>query len=314
MTRIDSHLHVFAKVSPEFPREPTPVCPADREETAEKLLCEMEANGIDQAVLVQIGGNEMKHHAYLLRCLRTYPDRFLGIGLIPPELSAPEDHMDRLADGTGIIGFRISSLRGPRDPLVPVDIEDIKTYRIWKHAAEKDYVLWLYLRAIDAHVLPYLIDAFPQVRIVMNHLSIYPGKGKFSWDAKGRPRVELGTFPPALPTAQKTAILQKQGIYTGLYLGSFFSNLMVLASGQYAFSDEPYPYKDLMYRHEELAKHYTTKRMMWGTDFPWILDDPGYGQLTGIIKELLPDLDNSEYDDIMGGNAKRFLRFPDRAR
>ena len=82
MTRIDSHLHVFAKVSPEFPREPTPVCPADREETAEKLLGEMEANGIDQAMLVQTGGTEIKHHAYLLHCLKTYPDRFLGIGLV----------------------------------------------------------------------------------------------------------------------------------------------------------------------------------------------------------------------------------------
>ena len=105
MTRIDSHLHVFAKVSPEFPREPTPVCPADREETAEKLLGEMEANGVDQAMLVQTGGTEIKHHAYLLHCLKTYPDRFLGIGLVPPDLTEPEDHMDRLTDGTGIIGF-----------------------------------------------------------------------------------------------------------------------------------------------------------------------------------------------------------------
>ena len=53
---------------------------------------------------------------------------------------------------------------------------------------------------------------------------------------------------------------------------------------------------------------------MWATDFPWILEDPGYGQLTGILKELLPDLHDNECDDIMGENAKRFLRFPDHAR
>ena len=75
MTRIDAHLHVFAKVSPEFPRETTPVWPADREETAEKLLGEMEANGIDQAMLVQIGGDDITHYAYLLHCLKMYPDR-----------------------------------------------------------------------------------------------------------------------------------------------------------------------------------------------------------------------------------------------
>ena len=50
---------------------------------------------------------------------------------------------------------------------------------------------------------------------------------------------------------------------------------------------------------------------MWATDFPWILEDPGYGNLTTIIKELMPDLTEDEYRDIMGGTAKRFLRFPD---
>ncbi|MBI4553372.1 MAG: hypothetical protein HY710_14000, partial [Candidatus Latescibacteria bacterium] len=85
MPRIDAHLHVFAKLSAEFPRETGEVFPADREEPVEKLLSEMEAHRIDQAVLTQIGGTSLEHHAYLLHCLKTYPDRFLGIGLVPPE-------------------------------------------------------------------------------------------------------------------------------------------------------------------------------------------------------------------------------------
>jgi predicted TIM-barrel fold metal-dependent hydrolase len=50
---------------------------------------------------------------------------------------------------------------------------------------------------------------------------------------------------------------------------------------------------------------------MWATDFPWILEEPGYGKLTTVIEELLPDLSEAELADIMGGNAKRILRFPD---
>lgn len=299
MTRIDSHLHVFAKVSPDFPREPTPVCPADREETAEKLLGEMEANDIDQAMLVQTGGTGIEHHAYLLHCLKTYPDRFLGIGLVPPDLTHPEDHMDRLTDGTGIIGFRLSSIGGPRDPFALINIKEIKTYPIWKHAAEQDYVLWLYPRAVDAHLLQHLIDAFPQVRVVLNHLGICPGKGKFSWDAKGRPRVETIDYNPAFHTTHRLAC---------------FENVMMHISGQYAFSNEAYPYQDLARWHQRVLDLFGAKRLMWATDFPWILEDPGYGQLTGILKELLPDLHDNEYDAIMGENAKRFLRFPDRAK
>ena len=48
---------------------------------------------------------------------------------------------------------------------------------------------------------------------------------------------------------------------------------------------------------------------MRATDFPWILKEPGYDKLVGVIDELLPDLSEEERADIMGGTAKRFLGF-----
>ena len=296
MTRIDAHLHVFAKACAEFPREVTAQCPADREEPVEKLLVEMEANGVDQAVLVQIGGANLEHHAYLLHCLNSYPDRFLGIGLIPEECPEVEEHMDRLADDAGIIGFRLSSIGGPADPFAPMDVREFKTYGIWKHAAERDYVLWLYLRAIDAHLLPYLLDVFPQVRVVLNHLGVCPGNGKFTVDEKGRPRIDTPMYNPAFHTTHRLAR---------------YENVTVHLSGQYAFSKEPFPYGDLAGWHRSLVSRYGSERLMWATDFPWILEEPGYGALTQIINELLPNLSDQAYNDIMGGAAKRFLRFPD---
>jgi len=297
MPRIDSHLHVFAKVSPEFPREPTPVCPPEREETAEKLLVEMEKYDIAGAVLVQIGGTRLDQHRYLLHCLKTYPDRFLGIGLIPPEHPDPAEHMAELADGTGIIGFRLSAIGGPRDIFEKPDIRTFQTYRIWEYAAERDYVLWLYPRAIDAHLLPYLIQAFPQVRVVLNHLGMCPGKGKFTWDELGRPRIEVTGYNLAMHTTYRLAR---------------FENVTVHISGHYAFSKAAYPYQDLAGWHRSLLNDFGTKRLMWATDFPWILEEPGYGELTSIVEKMLPDLSESELADIMGGNAQRFLRFPDR--
>ena len=74
--KIDSHGHVFTKVSREFPREVSGLIPADHEEPIEKLLIEMERNQVDQAVLVQTGGADIISHAYLLRCLKSYPKHF----------------------------------------------------------------------------------------------------------------------------------------------------------------------------------------------------------------------------------------------
>lgn len=296
MPRIDAHLHVFTKVSDQFPRETTPVCPAEREEPAEKLLSEMEKHEIDQAVLVQMAGTNLAQHGYLLRCLKNYPKRFLGIGLIPQGHPNPAEHMAQLTDDTGIIGFRLSTFGGPRDIFAKMDVRAFETYPIWKYAAEHDCVLWLYPQAIEAHLLPYLIQAFPQVRIVLNHLGMTPGKGKFSWDELGRPQIQVTSYNLAMHTTYRLAR---------------FENVNVHLSGQYAFSKEAFPYQDLAGWHRSLLNDFGPKRLMWATDFPWILEDPGYGELTTVVEKLMPNVTESELADIMGGNAKRILRFPD---
>ena len=203
MVRIDAHLHVFAKASDPFPRTATDLAPGAREESVEKFLNCMEKHAIDQAMLVQLGGAQIGEHAYLQHCLKTYPDRFLGIGLIPSDCPDPKAHMDRLAEGGGIVGFRLGTLGGPRDPFAPVDVRTLESYPIWRHAAERDYVLWLYLRAADAHLTAYLVEAFPQVRVVFNHLGICPGEGKFRIDEHGRPRIETPSHNPSQHTVYR---------------------------------------------------------------------------------------------------------------
>lgn len=296
MPRIDAHLHVFTKVSAELPRETSEVWPAEREEPVEKLLGEMKNYHIDQAVLVQMAGASLAQHRYLLRCLKDYPNRFLGIGLIPQGSPNPVEHMAQLTDDTGIIGFRLSTFGGPRDIFAKMDVREFETYPIWQYAAEHDCVLWLYPQAIEAHLLPYLIQAFPQVRVVLNHLGVCPGKGKFNWDELGRPQIQVTSYNLAMHTTYRLAR---------------FENVTVHLSGQYAFSKEAFPYQDLAGWHRNLLNSFGPKRLMWATDFPWILEEPGYGKLTTVIENLMPNLSESELADIMGGNAKQFLRFPD---
>ena len=294
--RIDAHVHVFTKASSEFPREVSDQLPAEREEPVEKLLDTMAANGVSQAVLVQIGGEQLEHHAYLQHCLKCHPGRFLGIGLIPREELRPQDHMDRLAvDGEGVIGFRLSALGGPADPLATMDVREFSTYPIWRHAAEKDYVLWLYPRAGDSHVVAFLIDAFPQVRVVFNHLMVFPGEDSVSIDEKGRPRIET-SVPPLTR-------------YSSMRLHQY-ENLCIHLSGQYAFSKGDYPYRDTAGWHDSLLRYFGAQRLMWASDYPWICQEPGYGRLVHLLDELMPELDEKERAAVMGGTAARFLRFP----
>lgn len=280
--RIDSHLHVFARPSAEFPRETTPSMPAEREAPVEALLDQMAAHAIDKAVLVQTGGTSLAHHAYLQHCLRTYPDRFLGIGLIPPDAAAPADQMDRLAEDGSIIGFRLRSLGRFSQP-------------IWEHAARRDYVLWLYLRAASAPLLPQFLTAFPQVRVVVNHLMVCPRQDRFTWDAKGRPQIDVEMPPP-----------------TGYIPPSPASpKVCVHLSGQYAMSKTAYPYLDLAAWHRSLLSTFGAERLLWASDFPWIVADPGYGECVAVLDHLLPDLSSEQRQRIMGETARHFLGFRD---
>ncbi|MFH1566679.1 MAG: amidohydrolase family protein [Gemmatimonadota bacterium] len=301
MARIDAHVHVFAPASRELPRQVDDILPAGRGETAEKLLAEMEAHDVGQAVLVQIGGTALEHHAYLRHCVRAYPDRFLGIGLVPAGAPDPADHMDRLAGEGGIIGFRLSDLSGPGGPSASGDIRSLPVYPIWRRAAEADYVLWLYPREIDAALVPRLLEAFPQVRVVFNHLMVCPGAGRFHWDAKGRPQVDVPMPPPSAAALG----VPLEGPYP-------FPNACVHLSGQYAFSGQPWPYPDLAAWHRRLLAAFGPGRLMWATDFPWITADPGYDRLVTVLDRLLPELTAEDRAAIMGGTAQRFLRFPAR--
>ena len=279
--RIDAHLHVFARPSAEFPRAITPSMPAEREAPVEALLAQMAAHAIDKAVLVQTGGTSLAHHAYLQHCLRTYPDRFLGIGLIPPDAPSPADQMDRLAEDGSIIGFRLRSLGDGSRP-------------IWEHAARQDYVLWLYLRETDARQLPQFLAAFPQVRVVINHLMVCPRPDRFTWDAKDRPQIDVEMPPP-----------------TGLLGAPDSPNVCVHLSGQYAMSKAAYPYLDLAAWHRRLLSAFGAARLLWASDFPWIVADPGYGECVEVLDHLLPDLSRNQRRLVMGETARCFLGFGD---
>ncbi|HCL31646.1 MAG TPA: hypothetical protein DIC52_24855 [Candidatus Latescibacteria bacterium] len=306
--RIDAHLHVFAKASAEFPREVSDHLPAEREAPVERFLERMGSHDIDGAVLVQIGGTSLQHHAYLLHCLRQHPERFLGIGLVPPRCDDASGHMDRLVEASDgrIIGVRLGALGGPADPFDAVDVRQLPVYPIWEHAAKKDLVIWLYPRAVDAHVIPHLFEAFPQVRVVFNHLMVCPGP-KFWWDDKGRPQADV----PMPPETRYSTMGLKIGRILYNTRGHYpYPNVCVKLSGHYAFSKQPYPYEDLVGWQQSLRMVFGCERLMWATDFPWIDVDPGYDKLVGLPQRTFADLTAHETEQLMGRTAAQFLRFP----
>jgi predicted TIM-barrel fold metal-dependent hydrolase len=295
MGKIDALAHVFLKPSAEFPRETSEEMPEEREAPVELLLAQMEANDVDQAVLVQAGGAEVDQHSYLLKCLKDHPGQFRGIGRIPDDTDDPKEHMDRLAGEGDIIGFQLERFGGPLDPLGPMIPSEWKMYAAYEHAAEKDFVLYLYPEAAQVHMVPFFLEAFPQVRTVFKHMMVCPGRDGVTW-TDGKPHIEVQK--PSI-TRHTTAEFYQ------------FENVYSIMSGSYAISDEAWPYEDLTGWHSPLSfvRRYGSDHSLWGSDFPFVLKDPGYAKTAELMETVLADTPKGDLENVMGEAARRILRF-----
>lgn len=65
-------------------------------------------------------------------------------------------------------------------------------------------------------------------------------------------------------------------------------NVTVLFSGQCAFSEQDYPYRDLMETSDRLLQVFGAGRLLWASDWPWIKINPGYPALRDLVQIQFP--------------------------
>ncbi|PON91851.1 Amidohydrolase-related [Trema orientale] len=115
-------------------------------------------------------------------------------------------------------------------------------------------------------------------------------------------------FNPELwPSGQKMtseigkALFSKAG-ELGIPVGFLCTKVYVKFSALFRVSRKPYPYKDLGGPLSQLVSAFGANRLMWGTDFPYVVAESGYKrakEAVTLIGKLVP-LSASELDLIMG--------------
>ncbi|NKB71819.1 MAG: amidohydrolase family protein [Candidatus Latescibacteria bacterium] len=284
MEKVDVHVHVFERLSEEFPRQVSGLAPAERAEPAEQQLRAMDAAGIDKTVLIDMGGPEIAHHTYVTHCVKTWPDRFTATGLVDADTEDAPTRLRELVEVTGIEGIRLGDLGDPE----ATRAEELKVYGLFEVARQLGININVYGRAPQIGCIELLAEAFPQVNISLDHLGVLPSTGLVS-DRWGRPRFDDEPLPPA--TYERVVGLAR------------CANVYVKVSGEYAFSKEPWPYADMKPMVERIYRAYGAERMMWCTDAPWIFPEPGYDQLVQLLDHHLPGITAAEKAMIMGGTA-----------
>lgn len=285
---VDGHLHLFRQVSDAFPRTAYPVmAEPDREELAEKLLGQMDVAGVDHAIVVPLS----KDDEYLNEVLDTYPGRFAGVGCFDHEQSGLADVEARLAvvDLQGLRFFGLDAAEGAAP-------ESLASFPVLEFMAERGMIVWFYGDEVQLRALDLVMQRLPTLQVVMNHLAFLPDMfAEMRIDEHRRPH-----FDVALPPAGLSAVEE---------LAAKHQNLYVHFSGHYAFSGEPYPYRDLQDVSKRLLAAFGAERMLMASDWPWIEFEPGYAEVLATVDQLLPGLSPVERDAIRGGTALGLFRF-----
>jgi len=258
-------------------------------EPVESLLHQMDHNGVDHAVLVQIRGQT--NNDYLFECVRRYPDRFVPVVLVDPTRPGAERELERLA-GRGARGVRLEATArsagdDPGDH--PGDDPRDDGLAVWRKAAQLGLPVSTRGSSADyaADEFAQLVQAMPDLTVIIEHLGSrsYPQGDVAPYETRRR-ALSLARFP---------------NVYVKVGgLGEFCTRAMPVT--------EPFPFEEPIPPFIEMAyRAFGAERMMWGSDFPPVSHREGYSNALRFTLDQFAAKSAEERSLIFGGVARRLF-------
>jgi predicted TIM-barrel fold metal-dependent hydrolase len=247
--------------------------PGEPYESAEALLKLMDRQGIESAVLVPYLG--CTDNSAIAESLARYRSRFVGLAYIDWRRSDAYQELERLHDRQRFSGIRLETdARSPGpDPFL-----------VWRTAFSLD--LWVSAQggrspSYWAGPLREVLEAIPGLRVRIEHL--------------GRPQVSLGVDEPAFQAVLRLAR---------------FPNVVVNVDGLWAVSKTGAPYHDVWPFAEAVLAAFGSKRVMWGSDFPYVLEYQSYAESCEEMRNRLASFPASVSEDVLQDTPQRAARIP----
>ncbi len=270
---IDAHTHVWTLDAERYPWQPTlshvpiPTTPA----TAEQLLEEMDAAGVDVAILVQpsVYGWD---NSYLCDCVRGAPDRFVGVCLVDPSDPDAPAHLRRWC-AAGCRGFRINLIN-------ETDVSWLLEPRLepmFAEAVRLGASLSTQMRPRHASAVAELAARHSDLTIVVDYLG-----------------------PEAFADSTAIDAVHELAVQPGIW----FKLLAVGLDSKLAW-----PFRDLWPLYGAAVEAFGPERVIYGTDFPHVYRATSYVDGVRWLAEL-PFVDDDARKLIGDGSARRLWRIP----
>ena len=271
---VDTHVHVWEIDPPRYPVGPT--APGwktlpDEPGTADELIEDMDANGVDYTVLVQTSWSTLDN-GYIADSTARFPARFVGMGLIDPQDANNAELARYWVRERGLAGFRLHPMYYPDEQILLAAANE----PLWEELAGLGAVVQFHMRAADAAQVAEIARRFPQLKLLIDHM--------------GYPDIDAGAeaFLPIVELAQ-------------------CDNLFVKISDVAGRSKEAFPFVDVHAYIRLLYDAFGSARMLWGTGYPghhrikhnWL----SLADELRLIREGIPFFAARDQERILGATA-----------
>jgi len=299
---IDSAIHLWSTGAAPYPWAVAPPSDLSTAATAEHYMQQAKAANVAGALVVQ-PANHMYDHSYVSSALKAHPDFFKGMCLANPTLSPADAVADLEAlHAAGFVGVRFNA--GNFDGGLTSEVAKA----LYKRAGELGMPVGVMaFKGLGPFVpaLRMLCADFPSTKVVVDHLGFFR--------------------QPAIGGLLDATATNDDASWKGLLSLASFPQVYVKVSALFRASAEPPPFRDLEPRLEALLQAFGAPRLMWGSDYPFVL--PGgfplpdgvtqtaaameYAQAVQVPSQWssTAELDGAAREALMGGTCAKLFGF-----
>ncbi len=268
---VDTHVHIVAADQQRYPRQlgHAGISSWVHDLPIEEMLRHMDETGIDRAVLSQAFGVYRGDNSYVADSVARYPERFAAVCVVDPPQDDVPQRVNYWVRQRGLHGLRMVTLTQPE-----LMLNDPRTQPLWESATQLEIPLGIIVEFHQVALLPTLLERFPAVTVVLEHLGMPQLSDGPPYSAI-QPLFDLARFPNCLMK---------------------FSTVNIYAAMKDRSTCAEF--------FRRVVDRFGPQRLMWGSNFPSTHDRTLKEQLD-LAQEQLAFLSPEEQNLIFGETALR---------
>lgn len=274
----DAQVHIWAADTPARPWPPqSPDLPKPHRDTplsADDLLREMDAAGVDRAVLIS-PVFEGTRNDLVLAAARAHPHRFVVMGRIDPAQAAPAHWLDELRAAPQMRGLRFTFHRPPLRQWLTGE----KLQPLWREAEALRLPVMMMVAEQDFAQVEKIAAAHPGLPIALDHMGLSHGTDDEAFAAFDRV-LALARLP----------------------------NVCLKLSCLPHYTKDAYPFAALHPWLHQALEAFGARRLFWGSDLSRL--PCSYRQCVSMFTEEMPWLGREDLELVMGRALCDWLGWP----